>query len=75
MKDRYDIDDGNKCDCDDDNKCGCSYPNNIQAFTCGCTIENNCGCIKYDENKKQYYHDDKVCKCNHQSSQSCNCQK
>lgn len=71
MKNRYSVDNGNKCDCDDDNKCGCTYPNNIQEFPCGCTIENNCGCIKYDENTKKYYHDESVCQCNHKG----NCHK
>lgn len=71
MKNRYDVNDGNKCDCDDDNKCGCTYPNNIQEFPCGCTIENNCGCIKYDEKTKKYYHDESVCHCNPKGEYKC----
>ncbi len=63
----------NECDCDEDNRCGCTYPNNVEQYACGCTIENNCGCIKFDEEKQQYYHDESVCHCS--SHGDCHCAK
>ncbi len=52
----------NNCCCNNKAKCECGC-NDTKEFPCGCTIENNCGCIKYDENTKQYYHDASVCHC------------